>query len=138
MIERPPNVPGSGHYWAIDIRNGEGNRRERKRKDPSFRGSSSGSRSDEEEDFSKDVDEDRSTSINRRRHGEHGGACCFCVLGHRFQVTLRQSYPHSKSDPYSVRTLFRQPVCVLVSLCADGVREFLSLIVEYVMFTNIH
>ena len=75
-VERPPNVPGSGHYWAIDIRNGEGNKRDRKRKDPSSRGSSSRSRSDEEEDFSEDVDEDRSS---RRRHGELGGVCCFCV-----------------------------------------------------------
>jgi len=69
-------VPGSGHYWAIDIRNGEGNKRDRKRKDPSSRGSSSRSRSEEEEDFSEDVDEDRST---RRLHGEHGGVCVVAV-----------------------------------------------------------
>ena len=74
-VERPPNVPGSGHNWAIDIRNGEGNKRDRKRKDTSSRGSSSRSRSDEEDDFSEDVDEDRFASSHRRL-GEQGGMFC--------------------------------------------------------------
>jgi hypothetical protein len=92
-LERPANVPGSGHYWAIDIRNGEGNKRDRKRKDPSSRGSSSRSRSDEEDEFSEDVDEDRSTALGRRRHGEHGGVCYPCVRGNHFNdLPSRSSY----------------------------------------------
>jgi hypothetical protein len=84
-------VPGSGHYWAIDIRNGEGNKRDRKRKDPGSRGSSSRPRSDEEDDFSEDVDEERSNAVARRRLGEQGGVYCAFVWGNEFQLMLHQA-----------------------------------------------
>lgn len=72
-LERPPNAPGSGHYWAIDFRNGEGNKRDRKRNAGS-RGSSSRSRSDEEDDLSEEVDEDRPSAVGRQLQVEHKGA----------------------------------------------------------------
>ncbi len=33
-IARPPNHPGKGCYWKLDVRMGEGNKRDRKRRDP--------------------------------------------------------------------------------------------------------
>ena len=34
-IVRPSNQPGKGCYWMLDVRMGEGNKRDRKRRDPS-------------------------------------------------------------------------------------------------------
>ncbi|KAF9483186.1 winged helix DNA-binding domain-containing protein, partial [Pholiota conissans] len=30
-VERPQNEPGKGYYWALNVSNGEGNKRDRKR-----------------------------------------------------------------------------------------------------------
>lgn len=59
--------PGKGHYWAVNFRQGEGNKRDRKRKDPSLRASSSRSRSDEEDDFSEELEEDHSSVVGGGR-----------------------------------------------------------------------
>jgi hypothetical protein len=62
-VERPVNEPGKGHYWAVNFRQGEGNKRDRKRKDPSLCASSTRSRSDEEEDFSEELEEDHLSAV---------------------------------------------------------------------------
>lgn len=96
-------MPGSGHYWAINFRNGEGNKRDRKRKDHSSRGSSSRSRSDEEDGFSEDVDEDRSTSVGRRRQGEQIGMPYFLVGRELSQIVGHQGIriPRNPYEQYS-------------------------------------
>jgi len=71
-VERPANEPGKGHYWAIDIRQGEGNKRDRKRKEVSSRPSSSRSRSDED-DLSEGVEEDRVPVTVGGRQGDPKG-----------------------------------------------------------------
>src|SRR6266545_6479644 len=70
-VERPANEPGKGHYWAIDIRQGEGNKRDRKRKETSSRPSPSRSRSDED-DLSEEVEEDRNPVVGGRQVDRKG------------------------------------------------------------------
>lgn len=78
-VERPANEPGKGHYWAIDFRQGEGNKRDRKRRDPSSRTSTNRSRSDEEDDFSEEMEEDQSPVVSGGRPME-GGSTTFLVI----------------------------------------------------------
>ncbi|KAF9532693.1 hypothetical protein CPB83DRAFT_807158 [Crepidotus variabilis] len=71
-VERPTSDPGKGHYWAVDIRQGEGNKRDRKRKDTSGRASTS--RSEDDEEFSEETEDDRSSFVMLGgRHGDRRG-----------------------------------------------------------------
>ncbi len=89
-VERPVNEPGKGHYWALNFRQGEGNKRDRKRKDPSLRASSTKSRSDEEEDFSEELEEDHSSVVVGGRPID-GGSMAFFLLQNTFGLLIGYS-----------------------------------------------